>query len=280
MSAGIRSRRVERTWPNLTNMGPRDSRARRRRTPRGRLGRLPSRTMRSRGKARGCLIPERTRSSRRSGRATRIICSSRKRLNIRRLRRPLVEVIQPRLQRLEALFEAGEVFGMQGKRGLVGHERAFVSKIFGGVACQPPAAAPGGPGQGRQRAQYPARRDVANVPSQFVLDIPPQVACQLGHRLGQGGVALYVQDFGEVIDTAFAQQSGKVLPSTGSHAQCDIGNNGRITGLGGTACIDGETNKLLASLEMHGFSAVPAESLPCPVFAVQQSVEQTRKQGS
>ena len=47
MSGGSRSRRVDSTWPNLTKMGPRRSRASRRRCPRGASSGRPNETMRA-----------------------------------------------------------------------------------------------------------------------------------------------------------------------------------------------------------------------------------------
>ena len=64
ISAGIRSRRVDSTWPNLTKMGPSDSSARRSRSPRGWRGRVPSRMTRSRQVASGWFRLESTSSSR------------------------------------------------------------------------------------------------------------------------------------------------------------------------------------------------------------------------
>ncbi|MNS50496.1 hypothetical protein D3C72_831460 [compost metagenome] len=53
MSGGIRSRRVDSTWPNFTKMGPSRSSASRRRWPRGASRLRPIETMRATTRSQG-----------------------------------------------------------------------------------------------------------------------------------------------------------------------------------------------------------------------------------
>ncbi|MDT4821275.1 hypothetical protein FQZ97_544460 [compost metagenome] len=64
MSGGIRSRRVDRTWPNLTKIGPSAVSARRRRSPRGMSSLRPMVMTRTRKRILRLLKPESTSSSR------------------------------------------------------------------------------------------------------------------------------------------------------------------------------------------------------------------------
>ena len=64
MSVGSKSRRVDKTWPNLTNMGPKDSSASRRRWPRG-VDKLRPKLIKRRNKRKpGWRKPDNTNSSR------------------------------------------------------------------------------------------------------------------------------------------------------------------------------------------------------------------------
>ena len=70
MSSGNKSRRVDSTWPNLTNTGPKRSKAKRRRSPRGARKFRPKVSTRERTLSQGCLKPESSNSSRPKRRTT------------------------------------------------------------------------------------------------------------------------------------------------------------------------------------------------------------------
>src|SRR5882762_9818868 len=204
-SAGRRSRRVESTWPNLTNIGPSASSARRSRTPRG------SRSVRKKKsafRARASRLPEASaNSSSPKRRATQRILERRsKEVGARRAKRPIYQnrsaslgsggcplaalarcrkvldaLLDPRhvvAQRVDVTAKVLHIGG-PGEQGLL--FGPVLHKVFGKAQC----------GVALPRGEGPAARseavgnDVAEHLGEIFFEIPGEIAEQVVHRTRQ-----------------------------------------------------------------------------------------------